>query len=268
MIALSSIRIVALAFAILAAVSLAPVPATAQAAADAPKGYILGPDDAITVTVYGQPEAGIQTRIKADGTVVMPLIGTVRAEGQSNVSLAKLITDKQVQGNYLRSPVVNVEITNYVSKSANVAGQVTAPGIIPLDRPYRALDMLLKAGWLRPTGANYVFLRRPGQPERRLETDALVRGTEADNPLLMPGDTLFVPDADMFFIYGQINQPGMRPILPGMTIRQAVASAGGVTPNGKADKVGLVRGKAKEVDADMAQTVEKGDVIIVKERLF
>lgn len=263
-----SIRFGAIAVSLLAVVPLMPAPAAAQAAAEAPKGYILGPDDAITVTVYGQPEAGIQTRIKADGTVVMPLIGTVKAEGQSNVSLAKLITDKLVQGNYLRSPVVNVEITNYVSKSANVAGQVGTPGIYALDRPYRALDMLLKAGWLRPTGASYVYLRRPGQAERRLEAEALVRGSDAENPQLAPGDTLFVPDADLFYIYGQINQPGMRQILPGMTIRQALAAAGGVTPNGKSDKVGLVRGKAKEVDADMAQTVEKGDVIVVKERLF
>jgi polysaccharide export outer membrane protein len=256
-----------IAFVVLGLALLAQPQAMAQSS-DASKGYLLGPDDAIIVTVYGQPEAGIQTRIKADGTVVMPLIGTVKAEGQTNVSLAKLITDKLVQGNYLRSPVVNVEITGYVSKAANVAGQVNTPGIYPLDRPYRALDVLLKAGWVRATGANYVFLRRTGQPELRLETESLVRGGDAENPLLQDGDTLFVPDADMFYIYGQINQPGMRPILPGMTIRQALASAGGVTPNGKSDKVGLVRGKAKEIDVDVAQTVQKGDVIVVKERLF
>jgi polysaccharide export outer membrane protein len=53
-----------------------------------------------------------------------------------------------------------------------------------------------------------------------------------------------------------------------MTIRQAIGLAGGVTQSGKADKVGLVRGNGKEVDADPSQKVQNGDVIIIKERLF
>ncbi len=240
------------------------MPAAAQE-----QGYLLGPDDAIQVIVYGQPEAGIATRIKADGTVVMPLIGTLKAEGLSNIALAQLITDKLVSGGFLKQPVVNVEVTQYVSKSVNVAGRVTAPGIVPLDRPYRALEVLLKAGWIRDNGASYVYLRRPGEAEKRLDAEALVRGTSAEaNPLLRAGDTLFVPDADQFFVYGPVNRPGAYPIMPGMTVRQALAIAGGVSATGNTGKVGLVRGSAKEIDADASQTIQRNDVIIVKERLF
>ena len=243
--------------------------ATAAAAAEpADQGYVLGPDDAVQVVVYGQADVSITTRIKADGTIVMPLIGTLKASGQTNISLAKLITDKLTQGGFLKTPVVNVEIGAYVSKSVNVAGRVGTPGIIPLDRPYRALDVLLKAGWLRETGANYVYLRRSGAPEQRLDVDAMVRGDMDKNPLLRADDTLYVPEADTFFIYGQINRPGSFPVLAGMTIRQALAVAGGATPQGSTGKVGLVRGSAKVVDADLAQVVQKNDVIIVKERLF
>lgn len=231
-------------------------------------GYVLGPDDSIQVIVYGQPEAGITTRIKSDGTIVMPLIGTVKASGMSNIGLAKLITDKLTQGGFLKTPVVNVEIGSYVSKAVNVAGKVTSPGIYPLDRPYRALDVLLKSGWIRDNGAAYVYLRRPGSAELRLETDGLVRGDADKNPSLRDGDTLFVPDADQFFIYGQINRAGNFPVLPGMTVRQAMALAGGVTATGQSNKVGLIRGGAKEVDADLSQPIQKNDVIVVKERLF
>ncbi len=231
-------------------------------------GYVLGPEDSITVVVYGQPEAGITTRIKADGSIVMPLIGNVKAEGQTNITLAKLIADKLVSGGFLKEPVVNVEITTYTSRTANVAGKITSPGIYPLDRPQRVLDVLLRAGWVRENGATYVYLRRAGQAEQRLDVEQLVRGDDKSNPLVLAGDTLFVPDAEVFYIQGQINSPGMKPILPGMTIRQAIGFSGGVTATGKADKVGLIRGNAKEVDADGSQLVQKGDVIIVKERLF
>ncbi len=245
--------------------SLAAAPLAAQTASP---GYVLGPDDAVQVVVYGQTEFNVTTRVKADGTIVMPLIGVVKAQGETNISLARLITEKLTSGGFLKQPLVNVEIGSYVSRTVNVAGNVSTPGIFALDRPYHVLEMLLKAGWVRPDGANFVYLRRAGQPEQKLEVEKLVRGGTADDPLLVPGDTLFVPTAETFFIYGQINGPGMKAILPGMTIRQAIGLAGGVTQSGKADKVGLVRGNGKEVDADPSQKVQNGDVIIIKERLF
>jgi polysaccharide biosynthesis/export protein len=232
------------------------------------KGYVLGPDDSVQVIVYGQSEFNVTTRVKADGSIVMPLIGIVKAGGETNITLAKVITDKLVASGYLKEPLVNVEVGSYISRSVNIAGAVGAPGIVPLDRPYHALEALLKAGWVRADGANYVYLRRVGQPERKLEVEQLVRGDSGSDPLLVPGDTLFVPPAETFFIYGQINAPGMKGILPGMTIRQAIALSGGVSASGKADKVGLVRGAGKEIDADPSMKVQNGDVIIIKERLF
>lgn len=232
------------------------------------KGYVLGPDDSVQVIVYGQSEFNVTTRVKADGSIVMPLIGIVNARGETNITLAKSITDKLVASGYLKQPLVNIEVGSYVSRSVNIAGAVGAPGIVPLDRPYHALEALLKVGWVRGDGANFVYLRRPGQPERKLEVEQLVRGDANADPLLVPGDTLFVPPAETFFIYGQINGPGMKGILPGMTIRQAIALSGGVSASGKADKVGLVRGNSKEIDADPSMKVQNGDVIIIKERLF
>jgi polysaccharide export outer membrane protein len=234
----------------------------------ADSGYVLGPDDSVQVIVYGQPEFGVTTRIKSDGTIVMPLIGTLKAAGMTNITLAKAVTDKLTSNGFLKDPIVNVEIGSYVSKTVNVAGKVTAPGIYPLDRPYHALDMLLKAGWIRDNGATYVYLRRPGTAEQRLEVDGLVRGDDTKDPLLRPGDTLYVPDSDQFYISGQVNRPGNFPVMPNMTIRQALVLAGGVTPTGSANKVGLIRGNAKEVDADPSQIIQKNDVIVVKERLF
>lgn len=231
-------------------------------------GYVLDADDTVQVIVYGQTEFNVTTRIKSDGTIVMPLIGTVKAAGLTNIGLARQISEQLDKGGLLKAPIVNVEIISYVSKTANVAGKVGTPGIIALDRPYRALEALLRTGWVRENGATYVYLRRAGQAEVKLDVDDLVRGGPDSNPLLRPGDTLFVPDAELVFLTGQVIRAGPLPILPGMTIRQALASAGGVTPTGSSNKVGLVRGNAKEVDADPSQVVQKNDVIIVKERLF
>jgi polysaccharide export outer membrane protein len=243
--------------------------ASAQPVA-AGRGYVLGPDDGVVVSVFGQPDAGVTTRIKTDGTIVLPLIGNVKASGETVVSLAELITKKFVAGGFFKAPVVNVEIGAFVSKTVNVAGKVASPGVYPLDRTYHTLEMLLKAGWVRDQGATYIYLRRGSDyKETRVEVEGLVRGSADKDPILQPGDTLFVPDADMFYVYGQIGHPGTFPILPGMTIRQALAIAGGVTAAGASNKVGLYRaGAAERDDVDLDQKIQKNDVVFVKERLF
>lgn len=251
-------------FAVMAAGFFVAAPASAVE-----HGYVLGADDTITVQVYGQPEAGVTTRIKADGTIVMPLIGTVKAEGLTQLELADLVKTKLVKGGYFKAPFVNVEIGAYVSKTVNVAGKVATPGVYPLDKDYTVLEMLLKSGWLREQGASYVYLRRASDSkEVKLDAEALVRGAPDKNVQLAPGDTLFVPDADTFFVYGQVARPGTFPILKDMTLRQALAIAGGVTSSGSERKVALIRAGGKEVAAKIDDPVQKGDVYIVKERLF
>jgi polysaccharide export outer membrane protein len=253
------------------AATAAPQAAMAQSAvltAGTQPAYVLGPSDVIQVMIYGQAETGVTTRIKADGTIVMPFIGAVKAEGESNISLARVVADRMISGGFLKDPIVNIEISEYASKTVNVAGRVGGPSIVPLDKPYTALEVLLKTGWVRENGANYVYLNRPGQAEKRLEVESMVRGNADNNPLMQPGDTLYVPDADSFYIYGAVAGTGRYPILPGMTVRQAITLAGGVTSSGSMNKVSLLRGDGKEVDADLSQKLEKNDVLVIKERLF
>jgi len=231
-------------------------------------GYILDADDTVQVVVYGQSEFNVTTRIKSDGTIVMPLIGVVKAAGLNNINLAKQIGDQLDNRGLLKAPIVNVEVISYVSKTANVVGKVSSPGVLPLDRSYRVLEALLKTGWIRENAATFVYLRRQGQPEVRLEVADLVLGSPAQNPVLRPGDTLFVPDAEVVYLTGAVVSAGPQPIAPGMTVRQALVKAGGLTPSASSNKFGLIRGDAKEVDIDSAQLVQKDDVIVVKERLF
>ena len=54
-----------------------------------------------------------------------------------------------------------------------------------------------------------------------------------------------------------------------MTVRQALALAGGITATGSDKKVGLYRAGAKDKDEiALDQPVQKNDVLVVKERLF
>ncbi|WP_416908765.1 MAG: polysaccharide biosynthesis/export family protein [Polymorphobacter sp.] len=244
-----------------------PAMAQTNAPASGSRGYVIGPNDGVQIIIYGQPEAGVTTRVKADGTIVMPFLGKLKVDGLDNIQLADLIERQMVAGDFLRQPLVNVEITQYVSKTVNVAGAVTKPQILPLDRPYHVLEVLLQSGWTRADSADYIYLRRPSQTERRLSVEGLVRGDTSENPLVMPEDTLFVPTSDKFYISGAIASPGVYPIVPGMTIEQAIVTAGGVGANGSKGKVGLIRG-GQETSVETTEKLQRDDLIVVKERFF
>ncbi len=246
---------------VLAAIGPAATPAVAQ-------GYVLGPNDTITVVVYGQNEFNVATRIKSDGSIVMPLIGRVEAAGKTNITLADEIKRRLEQGNFLKDPIVNVEINEYNSRYVRIAGKVGTPALVPLDRSDRLLDILLRSGWVRDDASPYVTVRRAADgKDMRINTDELAQG-KVEEVHLQPGDTVYVANAELVYLTGAVARPGAYPLKPGMTVTDLIATAGGVGPTGSNGKVGLRRGNDKERDVDQSTELKEGDVINVKERLF
>ncbi|MGQ5701990.1 polysaccharide biosynthesis/export family protein [Sandaracinobacteroides sp. A072] len=251
----------------LAVSAVSGAPAAAQGAQGS-VAYVLGPNDGINVIVYGQSEFNVQTRVKPDGSIVMPLIGKVQAEGRTVITLADEVTRRLVSGNFLKDPIVNVEVTDYASRYVRVAGKISQPGLIPLERSNRILDVLLRAGWVREGASQFVTLRRAADgKEVRIDTDALGRG-QSDDIALQAGDTLFVADAELVYLTGQVNRPGPIQLRPGMTVSEALAMAGGVGASGSSNRVGLRREGEKERDVDQQTELKAGDIINVRERLF
>src|SRR3546814_3069392 len=64
-----------------------------------------------------------QTRIKPDGTIVLPLAGTVKASNHTILTLADEIGKKMEKGGFLRNPIINVEVIQMVSQTATVLGK-------------------------------------------------------------------------------------------------------------------------------------------------
>lgn len=234
----------------------------------APPAYILGPTDGIAVVVYGQSEFNVTTRIKSDGTIVMPLIGKVQAEGKTVITLADEITRRLVQGNFLKDPIVNIEVTEYASNYVRIIGKVGSQGLVPLDKSNRLLDVLLRSGWVQEAGNNNITLRRAsGGDEQKINTEDLAAGKVPD-VILQNGDIILVPEAEVVYLTGAVARPGTYPLKRDMTMSELLAMAGGVGPTGSSGKFGLKRGDAKEVNIDGSEKLQSGDVVRVKERMF
>jgi polysaccharide export outer membrane protein len=105
----------------------------------------------------------------------------------------------------------------------------------------------------------------------RVNLQTLQTGSLSENITLRAGDTIFIPRAESVFISGHVGRPGAYGVGKGMTVRQALALAGGVTDRGSTRRIQIVRkvdGKERTIDVDLQQLVQPGDTIVVRERFF
>jgi polysaccharide export outer membrane protein len=104
-----------------------------------------------------------------------------------------------------------------------------------------------------------------------VDLERLAKGDLSQNITLMAGDTIFVPRADSVFVSGQVNSPGEVIIRKGMTLRQVLALAGGVTDRGSTGRIQVIRridGKDVTTAIELQDVVQPGDTIVVRERFF
>ena len=121
------------------AVIPAPDPAASVAA------YRIGPLDVLKVTVFQEEELSFdQLQVDASGNVSLPLIGTVRAEGQTAAELSSEIASR-LGAKYLVNPQVSVTVASSVSQNVTVEGNVGQPGVYAINGTSTLLQALAQA---------------------------------------------------------------------------------------------------------------------------
>ena len=231
-------------------------------------GYVIGVGDVIEVSLVGVADYRARVKVQADGTVMLPYAESVRAADQTALQLGREIAGRLARGGYYVRPQIIVDIVSYASRYVTVLGAVASPGLVPVDRAYRVSEILARVGGTRAGGADHVTLRRASGEEMNLDIAALVTGGDARDPEVRPGDKIYVPEAEPFFIYGQVNAPGAYPVRDGMTVRQALARGGGLTQLGTDKRVKIIRGGRPLKGAGLETVVAAEDVVVVGERYF
>lgn len=274
------------AFAILIAVlfattayAQAPAPGQAPAPAQAPapsgpavgegasSAYILGRDDVIEVGLLGRTDFGGRARVQADGTIQLPFVGKIQAADHTTSELSETVRKALQSGGYFSDPVVTIEVVGYASRYVVVLGAVGTPGLVPINRPYRMSEILARVGGVRESAADYLVINSADGKERKLFIRDLAAGGAEQDPYVKPGDKIYAPNAETYYIYGQIASPGNYPIAANMTVRMAIAKGGGLGESGSDKKITTTR-DGKKVKLKLDDLVQPGDVLVVGERLF
>lgn len=215
---------------------------TPFAASQPSEDYRIGPGDVLGITVWDHPEltnpAG-EFRdavsggrlVAADGSVFYPYAGTFKAAGKTAAELRTFLASELAR--VISKPQVDVRIAAYRSKRIQVTGAVAQPGQIFLDDSPRGVVEAIneRGGPSQNASRRLVFLRR-GDSRYELDLASLFSGeTSGANPLLLPGDQVYVPDRseDQVFVLGQVTLEG--PVFLGeqkTTLTQVLASAKGL----------------------------------------
>jgi polysaccharide export outer membrane protein len=247
------------------------------ASAQAQPEYLLAPGDILKISVFKNPDLSLDVRVSESGTIGYPLIGSVPVKGLTLPAAESKVAQMLRDGGFVVNPQVNILLTEGFGNLVSVIGEVNKSGRYSTDAAGGHVSgMLASAGGIAPTGGEMVTVTgmRNGKPFHR-DVDILKMsstGNQAEDIELYGGDTLYVPRAPLFYIYGQVQKPGQYRLERGMTVIQALATGGGVT--GKGTQRGIVRhrrdlnGKVKEESVSLDDDVQDKDVIYVKESLF
>ena len=246
-----------------------PAPSGIQPTSSISSLDALGQGDMVRVTVFRNPELTTEARISERGTILFPMIGEVNIVGLTPSQAGQMIADKLRSGKYVVNPEVTVSLGQVNSRQVSILGNVTKPGRYPLDsQNVKLTDLIATAGGITATGSNQITVVSTNGTKNDVDLAGMFRsGDLSKNVSLQPGDTVYVHKAPMVYVYGEVNKGGAYPIEPSMTVMQAIALGGGISPRGTQRGIKITRA-GNGINAGLGDPVQPDDVIYVKESLF
>ncbi|MDB5774657.1 MAG: Polysaccharide export protein EpsE [Herbaspirillum sp.] len=239
---------------------------------------LLGSGDVLKITVFGSPDLTLETRVSDSGSINYPLIGEVKVGGVSASAAEREIADRLSKGKFVRNPQVNILVTVPQSQLVSVLGQVLKPGRYPLDGRHTVADMLALAGGVTADGGDSVTVvhNADGQITRQVIDMYTLTHDGENGPVQLPdvssNDVVYVERAPRFYIYGEVQHPGMFRLERGTTVLQALSVGGGLTLRGTERGMLIKRrdasGVLKDLKTSKEDLLQPDDVVYVKESWF
>jgi polysaccharide export outer membrane protein len=246
---------------------------------------VIGNEDLLEITVFELPQFNTTARVQGDGTITMPLVGSVPVRGLKKKDVEMKIAEA-LQAKYVNSPNVSVTVKEYKSRQVNVLGMVKSPGAYYVMSSRTLVQLLSEAGGVAVGAGNKCFVFRPGSPKIEINLYELMNnGNPEMNIAIYPGDVVSIPGEQKITIYvfGAVKTPGAiqldssRPT----TLMTAIAQAGGPTASAKESDIKIKRKSATGPESVIKVNLKdilkgkvpdvpifEGDVITVPESFF
>ena len=147
--------------------------------------YTLGSGDQLRVTVFGHEDLSGEFFVDGSGTVSLPLIGQIKAGGQTARQIERKIVD-MLKPDYLKNPRVSVEVLNY--RPFYIIGEVKNPGSYPFVSGMKVINAIaLAGGYTYRARENELLVTRASGPDRK-------KRPATHDTVILPGDVIEVPE--------------------------------------------------------------------------
>jgi polysaccharide export outer membrane protein len=200
----------------------------------------IGPNDLLSISVYGAPELTRTVRVSAEGFLRLPMLKQkVEAKGLMPSDLEEKIAAALSTEEILVDPVVTVTIAEYHSRPISVAGAVKVPLTFQALGKTTLLEALTRAQGLSGEAGTEILVTRPplapgGVPRvERIPVKGLIDLADPElNVTLEGGEEVRVPQIGRVFVVGNVKHPGAFKIEDGfgLTVLKALAMAEGLLP--------------------------------------
>ena len=223
-----------------------------------PTVYQVGIGDVLDIRLTNLPtrESTLFTVLRS-GLLEYPLLsGPLSVAGMTTDEIAKLLSNEI---KVIKAARVSVSVRDYASHVVVVTGLVDSPGRKTMRREAMPLFAVLAEALPRPEASQAIIVRGGNSQTVSLSNEPAMA------TLVLPGDTIKVSGADnssarFVYVGGEVVSRGEKEYRTGMTLTQAILSAGGVTRGSKAS-VRVARREAngflKSNDYNL-QSIEEG----------
>lgn len=237
------------------------------------RGYVFGPGDEISVKIPFEKEYDFTATIDANGNVEIPF--------SDKPLLAKCKTERELRtdiqtafSKYLINPVVNLKLEKRARPPVTVYGEVRNAKQYDLVRQARLADLIAASGGLTEEAGGMIQVFRPEKPmcsfdiaennwqpetgdptevpSRLYSLNAVRTGGEDANPVILPGDIIYVQKAAPVYVTGEVLSPqGVLLKETGTTVTEAISMVGGARREAKIKDVKIYRRKTGTKDRDV-----------------
>jgi polysaccharide biosynthesis/export protein len=240
------------------------------------EGYLLGPGDRIAIKVFGADEFSGPQIVLPDGTITLPLVGTIVASNRTVADLSSIL-ESRLAG-FVKKPRVALKVEVLRPLRITISGEVLQPGPRQLQSLITAVgtaggnslptvtSAVVQAGGVNNQAdvSQIILTRRltSGQTvERRIDLwKTIQEGKIEEDIFLKDGDAIFVPrrtaDSPVDIrvlarttlapgrirvrVFGEVNRASSFDLDARSTVVDAIASAGGMTNTAAPDNVEVV----------------------------
>jgi polysaccharide export outer membrane protein len=164
------------------------------------KTYYISAGDIINISVFPAEEFSREVTVQPDGTMEIPLLGSIKVQGLNVQDLQNILIAKFSK--YVSNPQITVNVRKFAAHKVAIIGQIHSPGYYEYREGLRLLDLVAQAGGLgeyAKTSKVRIF-RQTKEPDGKIkevlvyaELGKALKGDCEKNLILQSGDIVYVP---------------------------------------------------------------------------